>query len=137
MGPMPCVLHVHAQTHTFIRPVTCLLCSCCVVLWFLGHPYPQLCCMRLLLVLLLFVLFFVGFFSVCLLTGAPGGSLPGFPTEAVGCLLFGFSRCSGWLSSFLLFSRIVSFYFCPTSFSLLSLFPCPLVRFGTITCKVF
>jgi len=78
---------------------------------------------------------FLFFFSVCVLTGAPGGSPSGFPTETVGCLLFGFCRCSNWLSCFLLFSPNVSFYFFPVSFSLLSFFPCPPVRFGTITCN--
>jgi len=52
------------------------------------------------------------FFSACLLTGAPGGSKAGFPTEAVDFLLFCFYRCSSWLSGFSLF---VSFYFCSVS----------------------
>ena len=81
-----------------------------------------------------FFCLFVCFFSACLLSGAPGGSKAGFQTEAVDGLLFGFYRCSSWLSSFSLFSLIVSFYFCSVSFSLLFLFPCPPVRFGTITC---
>ena len=34
VGPVPCVLHVHAHTHTFISPAACSLSSFCVVLWF-------------------------------------------------------------------------------------------------------
>jgi len=55
-----------------------------------NHPYPQLCFMYLLLVLLLlrFLL------SVCVPAGVSDGSPPGFYTEAVGCFLFGFYRYS-------------------------------------------
>ena len=50
-----------------------------------------------------FVCLCVCFFSACLLSGAPGGSKAGFHTEAVGCRLFCFYRCSSWLSGFSLF----------------------------------
>ena len=46
-----------------------------------GHLYPQLCCMRLPLLVLVFVCLCV--FSACLLSGAPGGAKAGLPTEAV------------------------------------------------------
>ena len=73
------------------------------------------------------------FFSVCLPTGAPGGSPPGFPTEAVGCLLFSFCRCSSWLSGLSLFSPIVF----SISFPFLFLYsPIFSVMIGSITCKV-
>ena len=86
-----------------------------------GHLCPQLCCMRLPLLVLVFVCLCVCFFSACLLSDAPGGAKAGFPTEALGCRRFCFYRCSSWLSGF-------SFYFCSVSFSLLFLFPCPPVR---------
>jgi len=89
-----------------IRILGCAVGACC---W---------CCCCFSLLLFCFV-----FFSVCLLSGAPGGSPPGFPTEAVDCLLFGF-----WLSGLSLCSLIVSF--CLSRFFFftlpLSLSPCQL-----------
>ena len=88
-----------AHTHTFIRPVACLLCSCCVVLWFRAiriHGCVVCACCWCCCCLCFLLLFCFVFFSVCLLTGALGGSPPRFPTEAVGCLLFEFCRCSIW-----------------------------------------
>ena len=67
-----------------------------------------LCCMRLPLLVLVFVCLCVCFFSACLLSGAPGGAKDGFPTQAVDCSLFCFYRCSSWLSGF-------SFYCCSVS----------------------
>jgi len=94
-----------------------------VVLYVLAAGVVAACAFLLLLLL---------FSSLFICLGAPGGSPPGFPSEAVGSLLFGLCRGSGWLSGLSLFS----FYFFPVSFSLLSLFPCVPVRFGTITYKV-
>jgi len=47
------------------------------------------------------------------------------------------AACALLLFIFSLFSPIISFYFCLVSFFFArSLFPCPPVSFGTITCKV-
>jgi len=92
MGSLSCVLHVHAQP--FISPVACLLCSCCVVLWFRAiciHGCVVCaccwCCCCLCFFFSLLLLFCLVFLSVCLLTRAPGGSPPGFPTRDVFCLV--------------------------------------------------
>ena len=75
--------------------------------------YPQLCCMRLPLLVLVFV--FVCFFSACLLSGAPGGAKAEFPTEAVDCRLFCFTGvaagCLVFLSIFALFPFLYSLSF--------------------------
>ena len=57
--------------------------------------YPQLCCMRLPLLVLVFVCLCV--FSACLLSDAPGGAKAEFPTEAVECRWFCFYRSVLWL----------------------------------------
>jgi len=46
-------------------------------------------------------------FFICLLAGATDGSLPGFPTEAVGCFMFGFYRYSSQLFGFFWFSCLL------------------------------
>jgi len=106
--------HIHSSSRMLAMQLLCRL----VVS---GHPYPWLCCMCLLLVLLLFCCCFVLFFSlfVCL-------QVLLVVLRLEQSLLFGSCRCSSWLSGLSLFSPIVSFYFLPVSFSLLSLslFPC-------------
>ena len=122
-------MDTHTHTHTFISPVACLLpvdvLSCglrssisTAVLYAIAATCACFC---------FFVCLSVCFFSACLLIGPPGGAKAGFPTETVYCLQFCFYKCSSWLSVF-------SFYFCSVFSSLLFLFPCPLVRFSTITC---
>ena len=84
-----------AHTHAFIYPVTFLLYSCCVVLWFQTihiYSYMICTCCWCCSCLCFFCCFVFVVLSVCLL--APDGSLPGFPTEPLGCFLFGFYRCS-------------------------------------------
>jgi len=73
---------------------------------------------------LVFVCLCACFVSACLLSGVPGGDKAGFPTEAVDCLLFFTGVAAGYL--FFLFLFVL----------FLLLFPCPLVRFGSIICCI-
>ena len=129
--------HVHPMfmyTHICISLLACSLSSCCVVLFSCLRSSISTVVLYVIAATCVFFCFFVCFFSACLLSGAPVGSKAGFPTEAVDCLLFCFYRCSSSLFRFSLFSLIVSFHFCSVYFSLLFLFPFPLVLLGTITC---
>ena len=57
------------------------------------------------------ILVVVFFLSVCLLADVPDGSPPGFPTEAIGCSLFGFYRYSSQLFGFVLYFIVFSDHF--------------------------
>ena len=133
---MPCVLHVYAHTYTFISPVACSLRSCFVVLWFevicIHSCVVCDCCYLCFFFVCLIVCLFVRFFSAYLLTGAPGGSKAGFPTEAVDCLLFVFTGVAAGCLVFHCFLLLFLLYFCFFSFHLF--FPCPPVQSSTITC---
>ena len=83
-----------------------------------GHLYPQLCFMRLPLLVLVFVSLCVCFFSACLLSGAPGGTKAELPTEAVDCCLFWFLQVQQlvvWF--FFLFLFFFFFFALPLSLS--------------------
>jgi len=138
---MACVLHVHAHTriHSSCMLAMQLLCRPVV----LGHPYLWLCCMCLLLVLLLVlffvvVLFWFGFFCCCSISlRVCLQVLLVVLHRGHGCLLFGFCRCSSWLSVFLIVLSDSFFLFLSHFFFFalpISLSPCQVQHY--IICKV-
>ena len=93
------IFHVHAHTHSFSQSHVC-------------HTVAVLSCgfkpsMHLLLVLLLFV-----FFPPFVFLMALDDSSPGFPTEAVGCILFSpFTHIAGSYLVLSCFSHLLIYHF--------------------------